>query len=499
MKQYRSELDRLQLTAQSKDALVEALLGQEKRDEGRAVPARRVLRPVLLAACLTVALAVGALAVSPTLRETLSAALGSFQPYSQSPENITAVDRGIEMRVVSALMDESDGTAYLEVKDLEGDRLGMDMRLDVDVSGRHLSPMAYDAETRTALFALDLGIPINEVRMGRAEELVLTCEALHPGRVELPVEEIPLHVGEEDYIWNQGINIPKSLLTDRVLKTRPLTEAEKSGIGNLEYKSISVLLPDQTPADLGSPYVSLSSAGYDEEGHFHIQLALAQGVYTTDYGLGIDFAPGFWFETLGQDYITYRRTLLEGGRYYDVTFLEIGPEAWALLPDASVTGAVYTQPPIEGEWTLSFPYVTQPVQEVTMGVPFAGLENVTLEKVQLSAMSLRLTLAKEADHRYMGGQQVHLFCKDGTILHLDNLDSISLYRNEAGEVAEGYTLTYEQHQGSDGWQYCGERRSWSYPQAVAPKDVVGFSWGLWYVPLDGGEGTWLQALPQPTE
>ena len=99
----------------------------------------------------------------------------------------------------------------------------------------------------------------------------------------------------------------------------------------------------------------------------------------------------------------------------------------------------------------------------------------------------------------MGGQQVHLFCKDGTILHLDNLDQVSLYQNEAGEVAEGYTLTYEQHQGSDGWQYRGERRSWSYPQAVAPEDVAGFSWGLWYVPLDGGEGAWLQALPQPTE
>lgn len=499
MKQYRSELDQLQLMPESKQALVEALLRQEKSNEGRTAPAQRALRPVLLAACLTAVLTVGALAVSPTLREALFAALGSFQPYSQSPENVTAVDSGIEMRVVSALMDESDGTAYLEVKDLEGDRLGMDMRLDVDVSGRRLSPMAYDAEAKTALFTLDLGVPINEVRMGRAEELVITCEALHPGRVELPCEEIPLRIGEEDYIWNQGINIPKNLLSSETLKARSLTEQEQEGIGSLEYKSIPVLLPGQTPADLGSPYVSLSSAGYDGEGHFHIQLALAEGIYTTDYGLSVDFSPGLWFETLGQDYITYRRTLLEGGRYYDVTFLEIGPEAWEVLPDASVTGAVYTQPPIEGEWTLSFPYVTQPAQEVTMGVPFAGLENVTLEEVQLSAMSLRLTFTKEADHRYMGGQQVHLFCRDGTILRLDNLDQVSLYENPAGEVADGYTLTYEQHQGADGWQYCGVRHSWSYPQAVAPEDVMGFSWGLWYVPLDGGAGTWLQTLPQPTE
>lgn len=317
--------------------------------------------------------------------------------------------------------------------------------------------------------------------------------------MELPCEEIPLRVGEEDYIWKQGINIPKSLLSGETLKTQPLTEGEKKGIGSVEGQAVPVLLPGQTPADLGSPYVSLSSAGFDENGDYHIQLALAEGIYTTDYGLSVDFFPGLWFETLGLDYISYRCTLLEGGRYFDVTFLDIGPGAWDVLPDATVTGAVYTQPPIEGEWTLSFPYVAQPAQEVTMGVPFAGLENVTLEKIQLTAMSLRLTFAKEADRRYMGGQPVHLFCRDGTILRLDNLDQVSLYENPAGEVADGYTLPHEQHQGADGWQYCGVRHSWSYPQAVAPEDVVGFSWGLWYVPLDGGECTWLRKLPQPTQ
>lgn len=502
MKQYRSELDRLAFPAEGKEALVELLLQQDRAPEEarRRTRLGRAGRGLLLAACLTAALAAGALAVSPTLRDALSAALGSFQPYAQTPEDVRAVDGGIEIRLVSALMDETDGTAYLEVRDLEGDRLSRDLRLKLNLGGRQWEPIAYDAESKTALFAIDLAVPINEVRMGRAEELAITCKAVYPNRIELPREETPLLAGGAEYLWQHGIDIPKSLYANRVLKTRPLTEKEQEGIGSRENLAIPVLLPNQTPADLGSPYVSLSSAGFDENGHFHIQLALAEGIYTTDYGLSVDFCPGLWFESLDLDYILYRRTLLEGGRYYDVTFPDIPPEAWEVLPDATVTGYVYGQPPIEGEWTLAFPHVTQPSQEVTLGRAFGGLENITLENVQLTAMSLRLTFSGATDRRYMGGHPLHLFCKDGTILPLYNFDQNALYQNETGEMADGYTLTYGQIAlGEDGWRYWGERDSWSYPRAVEPDDIAGFAWGLWYVPLDGGEGRWLRDLPQPTE
>ena len=226
---------------------------------------------------------------------------------------------------------------------------------------------------------------------------------------------------------------------------------------------------------------------------------MAEGVYTSDYGLSVDFGPRFSYEELGLNGMTYCRTLLEDGRYFDVAFPDIGPELRDALSDATVTGNVYTQPPIEGEWTLSFPYVTQPVQEIALGSPFGGLENVTLERAQLTAMSLRLTFTGESNQHYMGGQPLHLFCKDGTILRLGSFDMVNIYENEAGELADGYTLTYEQHQGADGWQYWGERDSWSYPRAVAPEDVAGFSWGKWYVPLDGGAYAWLSEVPQPTE
>ncbi len=503
--------ERMRLRAKMEDCpLPPGFLGRletkaEEIAEGEERPMKkRVFRTILLAAALCAALTVAAMAASPTLREALLAALGSFEPYSQTMEGVSAVDGGIEIKVVSALMDEADGTAYLEVRDLEGDRLGENMRLKLNVSGRWQEPIAYDETTKTALFAIDLGVPIYELRMGREEKLTLICETIFPGRVELPCEEVPCLIDGTEYTWERGTDIPKDLYTDQVLKTRPLTEKEKEGHAANAWDT-PVLLPDQTPADLGSPYFSLSSLGFDEDGVFHIQLALTQGFYLSNaYSLDLDLIPGFWPEDLGlEGGLSRRCILLEGGRYVDVSYKDIGPDMIERLPAATVTGAVYTQPPIQGEWRLSFPYMTQPTQETVLKGPFGGVEGVAIEKVQLTAMSLRITFSGETDHHFMGGHKLHLFCKDGTILRLGNYDQTALYQNETGEWGDDYTLSYEQKtQGEDGWQYRGERDSWSYPRAVEPGDVTGFSWGLWYVPLKGeaaGRGYWLPQLPVATE
>lgn len=493
--EYRREMEAISPTKAQMGRLL-AAMEEEKPMK------KQMFRTGLLVAALCAALSVTALAVSPGLREALAEALGSFGPYSRTVEGVFAVDRGIEIRVVSALMDEDDGTAYLEVRDLEGDRLGEDMRVKMNVSGHWMAPIAYDEATKTALFAVDLLAPINEIRMGRQEELVIACEAVMTGRIELPCEEVSQLVDGTEYGWEKGTDIPKALYTKETLKTRPLTEKEKEGHASNHWAT-PVLLPEQTPADLGSPYFSLSSLGFDKNGVFHVQLALAQGYYLSNaYGLDLDLFPGYWPEDLGLDRGLSRRCiLLEGGRYVDMSFQEIGPEDMDKLPDATVTGVVYSQPPIWGEWRLSFPQVIQPVQEVLLGGAFGGVEGVGLEKVQLTAMSLRLTFSG-ADHPYMGGQKLHLFCRDGSVLRLGNFGQTALYQNEAGEMADGYTLTYEQRFGTDGWKYRGERDSWSYPRAVEPEEVVGFSWGLWYVPLEGdaaGQGYWLPQMPEATE
>ncbi len=459
---------------------------------------RRPIRIVLIAAAVAALLVTAAMALSPALRDALQNALGGFAPYAQdmAGDEISCTDQGVKIRVVSTLMDETDGTAYVEVTDLTGDRLGMDMEL---WEGHHrLRPTAYDPETRTALFAVPLGAALNEFRMGRAETLDLSFHSLCPECLKLPDEKVETELPDgTSYVWWKGVDLPKELYTAQALSSRSLTEEEKAD-NYSNYADLPVLVSDQTPAELDSEYFSLSSAGFDSDGHYHIQLSMAEGVSL--YGpndLDIDICPGVLLEDVGLSGLSYRYVLLEGEKYLDVTFLELTPEILERLPDGTITGKVYTAPAIEGTWDLSLPYQPLTAVAVDLEQPFC-YAGVGLLDARLSAMSFQLTYTY-TDNIYMGGQPLHLFCKDGTILKLKFGDQTLLYRNAAGETATNYDLTYDQRQGVDGWQEYAERDSWSYPQAVDPQNVAGFSFGQWYVPLDGsGTGYWLPDAPQAT-
>lgn len=498
---YRRQVERAGPT-QAQLARVVERLEREEKGAGKMSKRKRVVSTVLAAALLTAALSIAALAASPTLRQSLESFLGSFAPYSREVEGVSATDQGIEIKVVSALTDEVDGTAYLEVTDKTGDRLGEDtvLRLNVSAMARHgLEPIAYDRESKTALYAVDLDTAINEIHMGRAENLELVCNSIYPGRVELPCEKREKLLDGTEYVWEQGTDIPKSLYTARTLQTRPMTEKEKEGYSS-HYWDIPVPLPNQTPADLGSDYFSLSSLGFDENGSLHIQLALAEGVYLANaYGLDVDICPGYWLSDLRlSNGITCRCLLLEGGRYVDVTYVEITPDMVDRLPDATVTGVVYTEPPIEGTWELSFPYEVLPGKELTLDRPFC-VEGVTLEGVRLTATRLQLTLTGDKKGVFFGGLPLHVYCRDGSVLKLDGFDQVPFYQNGAGELADEYALTYEQKaEGAGGWRRYGERDSWAYPRAVSPENVIGFSWGLFYVSLEPdtlGQARWLDKYP----
>ena len=125
--------------------------------------------PLYAAACA--ALFATALAVSPGLREVLGTALGSFAPYAQDVEVVSAADQGIEVRVVSALSDGNRSVAYLEVRDLTGDRIGPDTFLSLAIGGLSRQPAAYsasrygggrplhyDTETGTILTSVELTV-----------------------------------------------------------------------------------------------------------------------------------------------------------------------------------------------------------------------------------------------------------------------------------------------------------------------------------------------------
>lgn len=116
------------------DAQMESLLTVlEKNREVPAKPVKSTVKTVLLAAALCVALAITALAVSPSLRETLLVALGAFAPYRQETEGLCVVDQGIELKVVSTLCDGNSVKVYLELRDLTDDRLDEFTQCDLDI------------------------------------------------------------------------------------------------------------------------------------------------------------------------------------------------------------------------------------------------------------------------------------------------------------------------------------------------------------------------------
>lgn len=85
------------------------------------------VKGALIAAAVCAALMGTALAASPGLREILGASLGGFAPYAQEQVDKTYVMDGFEVKVLSALSDGSTLRAYVQVRDLEGDRLGPEM------------------------------------------------------------------------------------------------------------------------------------------------------------------------------------------------------------------------------------------------------------------------------------------------------------------------------------------------------------------------------------
>lgn len=142
----------------------ETLDGLPPREKRRGLGA---VKTVLIAAALCAALLCTAFAASPELRGMLAEALGGFAPYAQGQEGEAYVIDGIEFRVVSALADDFTVRAYVEARDLEGDRLSGEMtatgmvnvprkKTGEGVSGFTMGAhcVGYDAETKTALLAV---------------------------------------------------------------------------------------------------------------------------------------------------------------------------------------------------------------------------------------------------------------------------------------------------------------------------------------------------------
>lgn len=229
-KRYQREMDRISMSPAFRAALTEAMAGEKP-----ARRPRRAWRTALLAAALCGALAVSALALSPTLRQALEDALGGYAQYAR-PVDGAAVSNGAELRVVSALNGGSILKVYAEVRGLEEQKLGDLQPIcgilaptgeGAETGGGSTSGgewVGYDPESGTALVEFSAwGLPI---RSGDRLRLTAVIPAppgqlslLYEWHIEFAVEELPV----------------RSIPLSGTIGDTPLLRAEISALGVTLY------------------------------------------------------------------------------------------------------------------------------------------------------------------------------------------------------------------------------------------------------------------------
>lgn len=346
---YRREMDRVELSLDQRARIVQAMVEEPPRKQRRRPPVRLLIAAALVCGALTTS----ALALSPALRDYLAQALGSFTSYSQEPEGAAAADQNIEIRVVSAVTDQYRMKIYVEAQDLTGeyftdDRILMWWKIPREWGGASVSSVpyaiAYDSETHTALFELDMsGYRRAEVN----EELELTVDWIQAGQMEVETTEA----------------LPVELLSDQYLETMTLDN------GNL------VLVPEQTPAELeGTDLFRLSSLGFAPDGTLQAIFQLSDEIVPTDEITVLGHDNGLLFdayvdgEQVGGDIHVYAPFTWNGKNYLGCGH-EVPLEYKDRVTLSKAGGTLLTQAafePLEGPWTISFPVENIPVKEVEL-------------------------------------------------------------------------------------------------------------------------------------
>lgn len=489
--------ERLKARAQAEDVplppgfqeRLETKLNEITEKEGRPVK-KRIFRTALLAAAVCAALTVTALAASPTLRQALAAALGSFEPYSRAVEGISVTDQNIRVKLVNTLCDESGGVAYLQVTDL-----GKEPRLDGNTfAGGVGLPSAYDSETATALYAVEIGKLIQTAKGLTVSNGPGWFETDGKGGYTGAVELAELRPG---VVYLEDVSVPWDLLKRDRLQSRPLTEDEKKTmIEELDREPAGeVLLPEQTPAALeGTDLVSLSSMGYDQNGVFHIQLKFADGVRPDEDDF--DVCPVIDYFPSRINGVSIQTARLDGGRYLDITMQELTDDLHGQFCVSSIDGKVRTKPVIEGSWKLTFPLEMLPERTVKLNED--SFDSIVLEQVSLSVRSAKFDFKYvDPSQPTIPGWPVSIYLTDGTCVDLGfyEFTFVSRYLGEDGNER----TVYKGARFADVKGHLGCSVLWPYPKAIDPEDVAAVSIGLRYIPLDGSEGSWLSELPQAAE
>lgn len=455
-KKYRWEMERLSLSQGAMEQIVRAVSQAKQEEEKPVKKVRTTVRNVLVAAAVCAAMALTALAASPTLRQALADALGGFAPYAQNLEGVVE-DNGFRLQVLSALTDANHAIVYAQLTDLEGDRLAeanVFGELDLPLAGETSYSFgcgveSYDPETRTALlrFNKDAGAIIPDGAEGE-----ITLSSVQPGYHDFSSQPIPV-----DHIPNT------------YLSTMPLSSGE------------TVLLPEQNPLDLpGKPDregAHLSSAGFAADGRLHYLVRLPEGalpeyciVLTTTYSKSWK-SPEEGADTFfNQDFQSVAFSY-EGAVYYDFSTVAALSDWGNIKEITGVYGKYMTAERIDFAQPLRLPVKLSVADAATS--PLSGLiDHNTLQELRLSPLGVTI-LSTSPDDTLIGGYPLTVFLADGSSFHPES----GMY----GHQKDGPNMA-----------------RWVFEKPVEVSDMTGIALGCWMIPVENGiagEGYWLSALP----
>lgn len=422
---------------------------------GSMPPRRHALRTALLAAAVTALLATTALALSPTLRDAIASALGGFAPYAQdlTDQELTCIDQGIQVKVVSALADGNTIAIYFEARDLVGDRLDSLTKTNTQLKWPEgvewkqgtLYPadqITYDPETKTALYCTKFigdGAPAKNLTMQ------LYGQVFTPGTYQL---DQPLS---------------DETISKAVLKTETLTDG---GI---------VLVPMQNPTSLLDGHLTLSSCGFGDDGQLHIQLCVETGkvasllpiVHSREFLSGAKNYGEAKHYPMEQELCFDR----DGMTYYDFSFQAALEDA----DDVAISQLMATvhDPDIKGEWRLEVPLARQRITEVSMEQSGTDVAiGPKAAKLFLSPISCTIECDPQGG-KYSLGYLLTLYHSDGSVTSSIKCDSCYM--------SSSYATNH-----------------WTFDQPIDTETVTAIALGLWYVPIEDGvaqPGHWLSEAP----
>ncbi|MBU5316195.1 hypothetical protein KQI30_07910 [Clostridium bornimense] len=246
-------------------------------------------RCIALAIALTMFVSVGGMgATIPSFNRLISKVQDEIGNYLY-PIQLTSEDKGIKTEVVAAYNDDDMAVIYINIQDLEGNRV--DGSTDFynysfsngDTFGAEL--VNYDESTKTAT----MRVMINGGKKLSNKDIVFTLNSFISGGVEL--EDI-----------DTGINISDFYTEEQKFCT--LKEETSSGSGGADYKKlyrngIEKILPleDKNIAVPGVDFMHITNMGVID-GEFHIQ--------TKWTGTGIDDHGFFFINDENGEEVPYR-------------------------------------------------------------------------------------------------------------------------------------------------------------------------------------------------